>query len=135
MVLERRLGSCAIWLPGSARPSPPATRDVTAATCGEVVTALVLVAALAIEERAPEATLALTPPAAPPRHDPGDTRWRLALGAGVARYVGMTPSARLGVPIHVAASHGHQQLRATFDTTTSDDIAMASFRWTAGRIE
>lgn len=113
--------------------APAATRDVAAASCDEVVSALVLVAALAIEERAPSVVEPAPPPE--PRHAATETPWRLAVGAGVARYSGMTPSALFGVPIYVAASHGRQQLRATFDTTASDDVAMASFRWTAGRIE
>lgn len=116
-----------------------AAREVSAATCGEVASALVLVAALAIEERAPAPTPppapvpAPAPPAPAPSHEV--TRLRLAVGAGVARYSGMTPSARLGVPVSVVAWYGRRELRATFDATTSDDTAMASFRWTAGRLE
>lgn len=107
-------------------------REVAAGTCEEVVDALVIVAALAVEERAP----AVPPPvviAPAPHREP--ERWYLVAGAGVARYAGMTPSARLGVPVYVAARHGHSELRATFDATTRDDLAMASFRWTAGRLE
>jgi hypothetical protein len=119
----------------SARDAP-ATREVSAASCDEVVTALVLVAALAIEERAS----APRPPVLGPAIQHAtplavETPWRLAIGAGVARYAGITPSARFGVPIYLAASHGHQEVRATFDRTTSDDLATASFRWTAGRLE
>lgn len=114
---------------------PPAVREVTAASCEDAVTALVLVAALAVEERAP--VPAPAPVAPPPRPAPVRiaTPWRLAAGAGVAMYTGMTPSARFGVPLYVDARHGHLELRATFDTTTSDDLGTASFRWTEGRIE
>jgi hypothetical protein len=113
----------------------PAARDVHGGTCEEVVTALVLVTALAIQERTappPAAPPAVPSAPAPPPPEPG---LRLAAGAGVARYSGVTPSARIGVPVFLAAIRGHQQLRVTFDTTASDDVAMASFRWTAGRVE
>jgi hypothetical protein len=109
-------------------------RDVTAATCDEVVGALVLVAALAVQERAP-APRAIAPPAPPPPAPVIAPRWRFAAGAGVARYSGMTPSARVGVPVYVDARRGASELRATFDATASDDGAIATFRWTAGRIE
>jgi hypothetical protein len=115
-----------------------AKREVSAASCDEVFTALVLVAALAVEEATPprpsavQAAPSSPRPATPPERE---LPWRLELGAGVARYSGVTPSVRFGVPIYLAASHGRQQARATFDTTGSDDLAVASFRWTAGRID
>jgi len=101
------------------------TREVTAATCDEVAGALVVVAALALQQQIPVARAVPVSPA----------RWRFAAGAGVARYAGVTPSARIGVPIYLATGHGHQALRATFDLTTTDDAPMASFQWLAGRIE
>jgi hypothetical protein len=117
----------------------PAKREVSAASCDEVVTALVIVAALAVEERPvppPRAVQVRAPSSGqPPARRNFETPWRVALGAGVARYSGITPSVRFGVPIFLAVSHGHQQVRATFDTTTSDDLAVASFRWVAGRID
>jgi hypothetical protein len=111
----------------------PAVRDVTAASCDDAVTALVLVAALAIEERTPAPAIVAPPPPPAPVHTA--TPWRFAAGAGVALYTGMTPSARLGVPLYLDARRGHLELRATFDTTTSDDLQTASFRWTEGRVE
>ena len=105
----------------------PTTREVSAATCDEVVGALVVVAALAIEEQTPTRVERAVPSS--------PIRWRFAAGAGVARYAGVTPSARIGVPIYIATAHGHQALRATFDLTTTDDVPMASFQWLAGRIE
>jgi hypothetical protein len=123
----------------------PAKREVSAPSCDEVVTALVLVAALAIEEHPPgPPTVPLDRPPSPPevhrvvgrvQLPTADTPWRFAIGAGVARYAGITPSVRFGVPIYINASRGPRQVRATFDTTTSDDLASASFRWTAGRVE
>ena len=102
----------------------PAARVVTGGTCRETVAALVLVAALAVEERAP---------ARPAEH--AAVPWQLAFGAGFARYDGMTPSALYGVPLSLAASHGRAELRVAFDATTSDAGAMATFHWLAGRIE
>ena len=103
------------------------SREVTAASCDEVVHALVVVAALAIEERvaARRAEPVLEHPA----------RWQLAFGTGFARYAGVTPSARLGIPVHLEVGRGNQALRATFDVTARDDVAMASFQWLAGRLE
>lgn len=116
----------------AVRGSEVTTREVTGATCDETVAALVLVAALAVEERA---SAAPAPPPPPPRPSPRGASWRLAIGAGVARYEGMTPSAIYGVPIHVAATRERVQLRLTFDATGSDQLAMTEFRWTAGRID
>ncbi len=106
---------------------PEGTREVTGATCDETVAALVLVALLAVEQRAAPR------PAPPPRVV--EPRWRWWVGAGVARYEGMTPTPIVGVPLHLAASRGRAQLRLTFDATGSDQLAMTTFRWTAGRIE
>jgi hypothetical protein len=106
------------------------TREVTGATCEETVAALVLVAALAVEERA----AAPSPPMPRPARSPAP-RWTWSFGAGVARYEGMTPTPIFGVPIHLAASRGRLRLRVTFDATGDDQLAMSTFRWTAGRIE
>jgi hypothetical protein len=107
------------------------TREVTGATCEETVAALVLVAALAVEERA----AAPPPPPPPPLPRAPTARWTWSFGAGVARYEGMTPTPIFGVPIHLAASRGRLRLRVTFDATGDDQLAMSTFRWTAGRID
>jgi hypothetical protein len=101
-----------------------AGREVNGATCDEAIAALVLVAALAAEDRAPA-----------PAASRATAGWRFAFGAGFARYEGMTPEAIYGVPIHLAARRDKTELRATFDATGSDQLAMTSFRWTAGRAE
>ena len=110
-------------------------RDVAGATCAELVDALQLVAALAIEEQATRALQRADdePVAfAPPRRSP----WYLAVGAGVERYTGMTPGAVFGVPVHVALGRRRgPSVRVTFARTQRDDGALAGFRWTAGRVE
>jgi hypothetical protein len=110
------------------------TREVAAPTCDDVVTALLLVAALAIEDRAAE------PIVVPVRGQPAAARgaperWHLAFGAGIARYAGVTPGALVGVPLYISAAHGRARGRATFDATATDDLGTTSFRWIAGRLD
>jgi hypothetical protein len=112
---------------------PPAMRTVTGASCDEVVTALVLVATLAIETRAPRAPAEPRAVESPPAVHALPVHF--ALASGVARYVGVTPSPRVGVPISIAARRGGQELRVTFDVIGRDEGAMATFRWTAGRVQ
>jgi hypothetical protein len=113
-----------------------AVRDVRGATCDEVVAAIALVAALAIEEQAPKPEPRVVTPVVP---DP-ERRWRLAAGGGVGMFTGMAPTARMGAPIFLEAAREHgPQLRLAFDLTTRDDViddaGSTSFRWTAGRID
>lgn len=102
------------------------TREVSGATCAETVTALALVAALAIEERAVREVP--RPPAAAPA-------WQVAAGAGIARYSRIMPASVFGISAFGAARHDHLRLRIGFATTQRAEVSVADFRWTIGRAE
>lgn len=116
------------------------TREVPGATCAEISSALQLVAALAIEERASRAAVPVRVPPAPVRAAsaaPARRRpWQVTVGAGVEQYRGATPSAVLGMPVTVELGHpGGVTLRATFARTLRDELPTSAFRWTAGRLD
>jgi hypothetical protein len=116
-----------------------AAREVTGKTCDETVTALELVAALAIEQRAAEAEDRMPqPPVVQPR---APRPWHLSAGAGVEIETGIAPGALGALPVFVAATHGAAglQLRLGATITEQDTVTMAvgtsSFRWTVGWLE
>ncbi len=114
-----------------------ASREVLGATCDEVVAAIALVAALAIERR----EAARTPEGlVRDVQQPAIRSWRLAAGGGVGRFTGITPDGRLGAPIFVALASEHgPQLRFALDITSRDDVAgpagSTSFRWIGGQLD
>jgi hypothetical protein len=107
------------------------TRDVSGATCAEAVDALVLVAALAIEDR--QESVAARPRVQPAPAEP----WRASAGAGLGRYAGVTPSPAYGASVFAAVAHGAQRFR--IGVTATEEVATpmtaAAFRWTIGRAE
>ena len=117
------------------------TREVSGATCAETVSALALVAALAIEERAAVPVRPAGDGAAgrgrgvERRVERGSAPWGVTVGAGFGRYDGVAPSAAYGIPVFVAIARGHQQARLGVAVTGRAGDAMADFRWTSGRVE
>jgi len=112
------------------------TREVYGATCAETVSALALVAALAIEERA---TRDAPRPGPRPVVAPAREPWHVAAGAGIGLYSGVAPTAAYGVPVFVAANHRHARFRIGFARTERVDAVVATgttdFRWTIGRVQ
>ena len=81
------------------------TREVSGASCAEAVTALALVAALAIEERLVDRPVAPAPLVVP-AVSRASVPWHVAAGAGIGRYTGLSPDAVFGVPVFVTAGRG-----------------------------
>lgn len=110
------------------------TRELTGATCAETVDALALAAALAIEEQAaatpapvePAAVVRVDPPAVPPpRLTPRS--WRIAAGAGVARFGGVTPAGVFAVAVHASLGRDRgPRFRIGVARSERDDIATAT---------
>jgi hypothetical protein len=116
-------------------PDGSTTREVYGATCAETVSALALVAALAIEERATREAPRPSPTAIAPPHEP----WHVAAGAGIGLYSGIAPTAAYGVPVFVAANYHRARFRLGFARTERVDAVVAAgttdFRWTIGRVQ
>ena len=115
------------------------TREVSGASCAEAVTALALVAALAIEERLVDRPVAPAPLVVP-AVSRASVPWHVAAGAGIGRYTGLSPDAVFGVPVFVTAGRGpHVQIRIAFARTERSDVVSAAgttdFRWTAGKLD
>ncbi len=121
------------------------SREVSGATCAETVSALALVAALAVEERASRPAVVIrtgrdpVPPPPPPPVSPSPApRWRVAVGSGIEVESGVAPGTILGVPVFVRIDRGTDGpgLRVGLTRSEQDDVIMsagaAAFRWTVG---
>ncbi|CAN5802284.1 hypothetical protein BH11MYX2_BH11MYX2_08200 [soil metagenome] len=118
------------------RGTDTSVRAVQGATCDETISALAVVAALAVtdERPPPEPPRVLSPP--PPPHT---DQW-LAAGAGIAENIGVVPDAVLGLSAFVSYGRAHTwQIRLEIARTSQQDAVIAAgtsqFRWTAGRLE
>jgi hypothetical protein len=136
----KRMGKVVIEAPDATR----AEREVVGENCDQVVAALALITALALDPNAltePAAPMAETPSAdasAPPPSIPASLRpspspveashsWHLALAADVAAVVGVSPRVIVGVPLVVEASAGSSgwfspTLRVGFERASSGAI-------------
>src|SRR5262249_25414050 len=142
-----------------------ATREVVGATCDEVVSAIALIAAVAIDPNAsaapslpahPPATPAIEPPTLPPPLPPAvrierppppaepRARWRFAFGAELGGALGPAPSFLVGIRPYVELGRlGAEVLlpsfRVSFFRRGGEDsethAGTASFVWTAFRPE
>lgn len=134
------------------------TRTIEAATCDDAASALALVAALAIEERAAERAAAApalapaptaTPPIPPSQPAPARRpRWRVRVGTGVDVTVGRAPSALFGLALFVGLRRERADstagltgpaFRLTLAWAPSGaieaDAQSAAFTWWTGRLE
>ena len=127
-------------------------REVDGQTCDETMSALVLVAALAIVAGtepppvvAPPVVVAPVVVAPAPRGSvvrktvPAPQR-RIVVGSGLALYQGVAPAPVFGVPVFVAFGRDRgARLRVGFARSEQDQRIMpagsTTFRWTTGRID
>jgi hypothetical protein len=137
------------------------TREVSGQTCAQVVDALALVAALAMDPGGLAAPLRSPLPTAPDHErapNPSgralarraQRRWRLSVAAGAEVTGAVPPGLALGIPLFVelrdepvgptvAASRARLSLRLGFERTFGASIptqpGSAQFTWTVGRVD
>ena len=125
-------------------------RVVEARRCGDLASALALVIALSLQERAAAREVA-TPvaPSLPPvavissREPAAESRWALDAGAGVDTAVGMAPDALLAIPVFVEirfrGGRWHPEVRLAVVQTLTDRAqsgpAMANFSVLFGELD
>ncbi len=132
-------------------------REVAAASCDDVVDAVALMAALAVDSNAVTSPIRPTqsptriPEPAPTREPSGSisstasSRWRLSAGVDIGFRTGLAPDALWEAPLFVElardvpASLGGPSFRASFEhTATGAEVispGAARFTWTAGRLD
>ena len=116
-------------------------REVDGATCDETVSALVVVAALAIVAgRSPAPAPAPELRATSARPDARERPPWLAIGSGLARYHGVVPDWVYGVPAFVEIGRRHgPRMRVSLARTQAQQRVMpvgaTEFRWTVGRVD